>query len=100
MSRFVYIGFDGTKKYFKIGITGDIRRREKEIRNMNPTFKMMYYFEPDQVKAWESEQYLHNRFADKRVAGEWFELSVDDIMVIIGARFPRSRIEATLGRVS
>jgi hypothetical protein len=99
MSKYIYLGFDETKKYIKIGITSDIKRRQKEIQHMNPTFKMMYVWEPNQVTAYEAERYFHAYFEDKRVFGEWFDLSIADILIMTGGRW-KYKLMSTLGRKS
>lgn len=86
MAEIVYLGRDETKKYIKIGVTGDIKRREKEIRHMNPTFKIFYVWQPDKIPAYEVERYFHEYFAAKRVCGEWFNLSIDDLLIITNGR--------------
>jgi hypothetical protein len=100
MSKYVYIGIDETKKYVKIGITGNIMRRQKEIQHMNPTFRMLLYFQPpDQVTAYETEKFLHSHFADKRVIGEWFNLSIDDLLVFTDGK-GKYKFMSLMGRKS
>jgi hypothetical protein len=99
MSKYVYLGADETKKYIKIGITSDIKRRQKEIQHMNPTFKMLYAWEPRQATAHEAERFFHSRFAEKRVYGEWFDLSIDELLLMTGGR-GRYKFMSLLGRKS
>lgn len=99
MSKYVYLATDETKKYVKIGITSDIQRRQKEIRHMNPTFKIFYVWQPSEVTAYEAEQYFHNCFANKRVFGEWFDLSIDDILIMTCGKW-KYKLMSTLGRKS
>lgn len=95
---FVYIGIDETKKYYKIGKTKDVKRRLKEIRHMNPTFKILFTLQPDQVTEAEAERFLHNLYSEKRVIGEWFDLSIDDIVFISQGRCDRERVTQLTGR--
>ena len=97
MSKYVYLGTDETKKYIKIGITDDVKRRQKEIRRMNPTFKILIYWTPPQATASEAEKYFHNRFAEKRVSGEWFDLSIDDLMFFTCGK-AKYKLMSALGR--
>lgn len=65
----------------KIGKTVDIRRRISSLSSILP-----YNIEPILVietpKADLLETYLHQFFIDKRVKGEWFDLSENDIEVV------------------
>jgi predicted GIY-YIG superfamily endonuclease len=99
MASYVYLATDESKKYVKIGVTDDIKRRQKEIRNMNPTFKMFYAWRPSQVTAYEAERYFHTYFAEKRVSGEWFNLSIDDIMIMTSGK-GKYKLMSILGRKS
>ena len=63
---------------YKIGRSSDPTRRYKEIRVQMP-------FDTEEVHVIETddtvgiEAYWHNRFASKRLNGEWFRLSVQDV---------------------
>jgi hypothetical protein len=93
----VYIGTDETKRFFKIGKTKDPERRQREICHMNPTFKMIYILDPvETTSEGETEKLLHSRYAHKRVYGEWFDLSLDDLYDILLGYFSREDIKAKI----
>lgn len=66
---------------YKIGITGSLKDRLKQIRNGMP-------MEPVLLHEWsvplcrEIEKELHTMFADKRLRGEWFALDSEDVSKI------------------
>jgi hypothetical protein len=68
--------------YYKIGLTK--RTPEKRLAEISPKMP----FEPSLCLSYQSsdvyeeEAFLHEQFADKRVNGEWFELTDDDIEYI------------------
>ena len=67
--------------YYKIGQTRDIRSRSRALGMQLP-------FEVDLVHVIETneplvlERRLHEEFNHKRVRGEWFELSAEDVKYI------------------
>jgi len=85
MSGYIYIGYD-EKGLFKIGMTNNPQRREKEIRNMNPGFQFLSVIPHD--KPAVAEAALHFRFARQREVGEWFYLAVEDIKYILDTYLP------------
>lgn len=65
---------------YKIGYTKrDISKRVDEIQTGNPKkIEVLHLFETDHyVKV---ETWMHNIHASKRMEGEWFELTSEDIM--------------------
>lgn len=73
-SGFIYLlqsGFDAG--YYKIGLSRKVKDRLKQIGNA----ELLYSFPADDTVT--AEGMLHNIFAHKRVFGEWFALSEDDI---------------------
>ena len=78
---FVYlIGEQNEKNKYKIGSTKckSINKRLKQLQtgNSNPLFIESYY-ETD--RPFRLETMLHNKFKDKNVIGEWFEMNGEDI---------------------
>ena len=65
---------------YKIGYTRrDITKRINEIKTGNPQkIEVIHLFESKyhaKIETW-----MHNLHASKRMEGEWFELSYDDVM--------------------
>ncbi len=80
---FVYlmISRDG----YKIGRSWDPKGRLKELKRSAPSLELIHTFEADDVLL--AEKTLHRRFADRRISGEWFDLSpgeVEGIKKIVG----------------
>lgn len=73
---YLYVGFDGTG-LFKIGITGNARKRKQQIRTGNPTFQFLFVLDVANPSVAEIE--CHTKFESRRVAGEWFRLTSDDV---------------------
>lgn len=71
---------------YKIGKSIDVTRRYKEIKTQMP-------HEMDEIHAIETddpsgiEAYWHNRFKDKRLKGEWFKLTPEDIRAFKKRRY-------------
>ena len=70
-----YIIKDGSG-LFKIGKTSDINSRLKNLRVGNPLIELVHKIDKD------IEEILHKIFEKKRVNGEWFSLSNDDLSFI------------------
>lgn len=76
----VYIGYD-ENGLFKIGMTDNWQRRLRQIQNMNPNFQFLCVIPQDKPAITEAS--LHVKFASKRMVGEWFQLSAEDIKTIL-----------------
>jgi hypothetical protein len=79
----VYFISDG--RYTKIGISANVRRRLRTLQTSNP--------KPLRVVATLSggstlEKQLHERFKTRRIQGEWFDLSHEDIQLAAGLMPP------------
>lgn len=77
---FVYILIDNTiPEFIKIGKSNSLETREKTLQSIKPTYKMYKYIEVLNSKdAYKIEHELHQRYANKRVRGEWFELDKNE----------------------
>jgi hypothetical protein len=77
---YVYL-IQSTSGYFKIG-------KAKDVQNRLKTFEVKLPFEVDLLHSIECDNYnqaesqLHERFKTKRVKGEWFNLTPDDVNYI------------------
>lgn len=73
-------------KAYKIGRSSDASRRYKDIKTQMPyKTQEIHVIETDDPVGIEA--YWHNRFKDKRLEGEWFELSATDIKTFKKRRF-------------
>ncbi len=75
---YVYLLQHGSKREYKIGRTNNAIRREGEI-----DIELPHGVEPVHLIKTDDpagiENYWHRRFAAKRLKGEWFALSGDDV---------------------
>lgn len=79
-SVYVLQADDGPDLY-KIGVSRNVNRRLTEIAAHLPwTLSVRLMIESDDPETLERE--LHHRFAEKRVNGEWFRLTADDLAMI------------------
>lgn len=78
---YVYMLIDNSiSKYIKIGKTNSLKNREKTLQAQKPTYQMYKYIEVLNSKdAYKIEHELHQRYANRRIRGEWFELDKDEI---------------------
>jgi hypothetical protein len=73
-------------KVFKIGKSIDAARRYKDIKVQMPhRTEEVHVIETDDPSGIEA--YWHNRFRDKRLEGEWFALSTDDVRAFKRRKF-------------
>lgn len=73
---YVYVLFSENR--FKIGMTKSPKKRIGNIQTASPFMVevVAYQYSKDCLAL---ERWLHDEFSDKRVKGEWFSLSADDI---------------------
>ena len=80
----LYLMIDRTNNYHKIGISNSPEYREKTLQSEKPTIEMIANKEfPNRKIAHSFEQALHSSYDEKRVRGEWFDLSQEEVDDII-----------------
>jgi hypothetical protein len=84
---YLYLMKDTSNDMHKIGISNKPEYREKTLQSEKPTIEMVCNKSyPNRKIAMAFEQALHGAYADKRVRGEWFNLSsqeVIDVMTVL-----------------
>ena len=75
---YVYLMQDTTNNYYKIGRSKTPQYREKTLQSEKPTIELLFFYEG----SCEDEMELHERFKEKRIRGEWFDINEEDIQVI------------------
>lgn len=75
---YVYLMIDKNTGYYKIGRSKNPTIREKTLQSEKPTIELLHKF--DAIS--KDEKTLHEMFNEKRVRGEWFDLSGSDVKVI------------------
>jgi len=77
---FVYLMIDLTNNFYKIGISSKPEYREKTLQSEKPTIEMLCKKRfPNRKIANSIEQALHQAYAEKRIRGEWFDLTDKEI---------------------
>ena len=83
-SCFVYLMYDTTNGYFKIGISNNPEYRERTLQSEKPTIEKICAKEyPNRTIASAIESALHKAYDSKRIRGEWFALDANDINAIV-----------------
>jgi hypothetical protein len=67
--------------YYKIGKANNVAQRIREITSGHPIQPTVIHIIPTDAME-RLEKQLHKRFAAKRINGEWFDLSEDDVKYI------------------
>ena len=81
---FVYLMKSG--RYYKIGKTNSVGRREREIALQMPeSIEVIHEIKTDDPTGIEA--YWHNRFDAKKKNGEWFDLSREDVSAFRRRKF-------------
>ena len=75
---YVYLMQDTTNNYYKIGHSKNPQYREKTLQSEKPTIELLLFY----AGSCEDEIRLHERFKEKRIRGEWFNINEEDIQAI------------------
>jgi hypothetical protein len=75
---FVYLVGNHEEKKYKIGVSLNPQKRESQIKTELP-FKIFPIHKIRCEEPYKSEKILHEKFSNKRLNGEWFELDKSDI---------------------
>ena len=87
--RFVYL-IKATNGLIKIGIAKNVAQRLRQLDNMSPVpLELLHTIETKNARELEGE--LHERFALKRVRGEWFSLANPDILWVLNLHTGKNR---------
>ena len=77
---YVYLMIDTANGYHKIGISNHPKYREGTLQSEKPTIELVCAKQyPSRVIATAIESALHSAFGEKRLRGEWFDLSDQDV---------------------
>lgn len=74
----VYLILNKRNNYIKIGRSKNPKTREKTLQSEEPTLKMIAVWEAENIV----EKHLHQKYKSKRIRGEWFDLSLKDLVEI------------------
>ena len=81
---YVYLMIDTSNGYHKIGMSNHPDYREKTLQSEKPAIeKICAKRYPSRIIAQSIENALHTAFASKRIRGEWFNLSEQEVEQII-----------------
>ena len=69
---YIYLVLDEETGYIKIGRAKEPSARERTLQSQKPMVTMLFSFPADARK----EKELHHKYAEFRVRGEWFKLSM------------------------
>ncbi len=72
---FIYLMKNKRNGFVKIGFSKKPRHRERTLQAEDPDTEMLFAF----VASFHDEEKVHEKFAGKRVRGEWFNLDEADI---------------------
>jgi Cdc6-like AAA superfamily ATPase len=72
-----YIMIDEINGFYKIGKSNNPLYRESTLQSEKPSVKLLHVFDKD------IEYVLHQMFSIKRIRGEWFSLTQEDLDIIL-----------------
>lgn len=91
-----FITYDN--KYYKIGKAKQLKDRLKVFSvEMPGNIEVFHVINSEDM--WLTEKLFHDYYADKRVNGEWFNLSVEDLNYIKNGKYPKNIMNSIKGVV-
>lgn len=79
LPHYVYCAADKNNRV-KIGVTGDIEKRKKQLQHANPDIEIKsFILTPNRSKAFELEGILHEKAYKMHITGEWYQSDAWDI---------------------
>jgi hypothetical protein len=84
----LYLAVGSTPGRVKIGRTADPQRRERGLRTADPGLRLAAVFtvldpNDNRLSSVQAEKAIHKQFAARRVAGEWYAGTVDELLELI-----------------
>lgn len=81
MNGYVYVILNPELEHYKVGVSQDVSKRLAELQTgSSVALEVLMSIETSDPYSLEKE--LHARFAGKRLSGEWFKLTEQDLNVI------------------
>ena len=78
-STFVYIMEDSRTGTFKLGQSKTPGKRERTLQSEAPQIALRFSIPTNEAH----EKHLHDQFNSKRIRGEWFSLTPNDLLQIV-----------------
>lgn len=75
----VYLMIDHNTGYYKIGRSNNPLKRESTLQSEKPTIELIGHWE----MVYKEEKALHDYYSNKRIRGEWFALTPNDVEEIL-----------------
>jgi hypothetical protein len=69
--RYIYIMRNKANWLYKIGISSDVKFREKTLMSSEPYIELLHKWAGEE----KDERLIHEKFSDYRLRGEWFTLN-------------------------
>jgi hypothetical protein len=84
MDSYVYLlkAYDRCEGMYKIGKAGNPKKRLKQFPSMPFRTKIIHTIRC--TNSYVVESILHRNFSKKRIRGEWFQLTSEDVKLILG----------------
>lgn len=80
---YVYLMVDTANGYHKIGMSNNPEYRERTLQSEKPTIEKVCARQyPSRIIAEAIESALHKAFGEKRLRGEWFDLTQEEVEML------------------